>query len=438
MPATAAGLIPSLLRLCFGLAMLLLAGCATTRVPTPITRPSLEPFLSINREPADSTGPVVVRFLGTTSLLLEDGETALLSDPFLSRPGAVRILSFRTRSDSGLVHRLLRDSLGLDSVGGVDAVFTTHSDFDHVLDAPRVAISTRARLLGSRSTHRYASEMRLDPRQILAGDTVHHGSTYQIGRFDLTFLRSKHSPGEFCPGGELRRDVNPPAGICAWRSDTVYSVLIRHGGGTALLHASAGFESRMYATLPKPVDVVYLAIGKLGMRDAAYAEEYWREVVCTTGARRVILTHWDDFSRGLDKPLVAAPYAADRTRRAVDRIMALALRDGVESILPSAVPEDQPVPPATGSGRGSEAVHAGVRPHTCTPPRHEAARPVGGWIIEARVAPTFGGTAIHSCSSSSSGRAPRCRSAAGARPGARTAVRMSHARGAQGMGAKRV
>ena len=39
--------------------------------------------------------------------------------------------------------------------------------------------------------------------------------------------------------------------------------------------------------------------------------DYWAETVETVGAKRVVLTHWDDFFRGLDQPLRALPYLGD-------------------------------------------------------------------------------------------------------------------------------
>ena len=47
-------------------------------------------------------------------------------------------------------------------------------------------------------------------------------------------------------------------------------------------------------------DVAYLGVGQLGIQSDDYIETYWRETVRATGARRVVLIHWDDFFRPLD------------------------------------------------------------------------------------------------------------------------------------------
>jgi L-ascorbate metabolism protein UlaG (beta-lactamase superfamily) len=57
--------------------------------------------------------------------------------------------------------------------------------------------------------------------------------------------------------------------------------------------------------------VAYLGIGQLGLQDEDYIRTYWAETVQTVGAKAVVLIHWDDFFRPLDKPLRALPYAGD-------------------------------------------------------------------------------------------------------------------------------
>ena len=47
------------------------------------------------------------------------------------------------------------------------------------------------------------------------------------------------------------------------------------------------------------------------MQSEDYIRTYWAETVQAVGARRVVLTHWDDFFHPLDRPLRALPYAGD-------------------------------------------------------------------------------------------------------------------------------
>jgi L-ascorbate metabolism protein UlaG (beta-lactamase superfamily) len=75
------------------------------------------------------------------------------------------------------------------------------------------------------------------------------------------------------------------------------------------VQGSAGFVRGALAGAR--AEVAYLGVGQLGVQDEDYLRTYWDETVRTVGARRVVLTHWDDFFRPLDQDLRALPYAGD-------------------------------------------------------------------------------------------------------------------------------
>ena len=55
-----------------------------------------------------------------------------------------------------------------------------------------------------------------------------------------------------------------------------------------------------------------------------YLRDYWAQTVRAVGARTIVLTHWDDFFRPLDRPLRATAYVGDDldvTVRSLDRIV---------------------------------------------------------------------------------------------------------------------
>jgi L-ascorbate metabolism protein UlaG (beta-lactamase superfamily) len=67
-----------------------------------------------------------------------------------------------------------------------------------------------------------------------------------------------------------------------------------------------------------------------------YQEAYWREVVQATGARRVVLVHWDDFWKPLDEPLVPMPRLMDNFDVSMQFLLERARLTGVEVQIPSA------------------------------------------------------------------------------------------------------
>lgn len=245
-----------------------------------------------------------VTFLGVSTLLFEDGETAILTDGFFTRPGRLRTLFTKLEPDSELIARYLKRA-GIEKL---DAVIVLHSHLDHAFDAPVVAHQTHAPLIGSESTARIGHAYGFPDLQI---QIIQSGETLRFGRFQLKLLPSPHSPltslsrfhiHHVLLAGEIEEPFTLPARWYEYREGGSYSLFIEHEGKTMLVQGSAGFEKD--ALRGQHADVVFLGIGTLGKLDDTYREDYWREVVQAVGAQRIIPVHWDDFTRSLEKPLV--------------------------------------------------------------------------------------------------------------------------------------
>ncbi len=290
-----------------------------------IGRPSLRPYLSFE-QPADASGGITAHFLGTSSVLLSDGETAVLSDGFVTRPGLVQVALGKIQPD----RRLVRGAIDRLNAGKLAAVFCAHSHYDHALDAPAWALETGAELVGAESTANIGRGIGVPERSLrVVGD----GDTVIYGDFELTFLESVHSPGDRAPG-TVDRPLVPPARAGAWKTGTAFSVLIAHPRGRVLLHASANHRPGLLKG--RVADVVYLGVGVLGRQTPEFLNTYWDEVVGATGARRIILVHWDDFFTSLNRPLRPMPYLLDDLGTTMTRLLPLARRDDVDLVLPVA------------------------------------------------------------------------------------------------------
>ncbi|MFJ6436173.1 MBL fold metallo-hydrolase [Streptomyces sp. NPDC091416] len=277
-------------------------------------------------EPPAPPGPGALRsvFLGVSTILLDDGDSAVLTDGFFSRPGLLRMRFGRLRPDSARIDAGLR----LAGTDRLDAVFVVHSHYDHALDAPEVAARTGARLIGSPSTRNIAlgqgfSDGRFQP--------VVTGAPFTIGRFTLTALPARHSPGDLAPG-RIDRPLRLPVRATDYRTGDCYTLHVRHGAGELLVHASA--HSLPGALDGYRADTVYLGIGALGRQDEAFREEYWARLVTATGARRVVAVHWDDFFRSLDRPLRPLRAFLDDFTATMEFLTRKAASDGVALALP--------------------------------------------------------------------------------------------------------
>lgn len=249
-------------------------------------RPSLQSYSGMQMAPARiSPGKVQVKFLGVATLLMEDGETAILTDGFFSRPSIPQMLSGKIAPDIAAIDAGMKRA----DIRKLSAVITVHSHYDHAMDAPEVARRAGALLIGSESTANIGRGWGLPEAQIKVAVP---GAPMRFGRFTITILPSHHAPTGFT-GGEITSPLKSPAGVTDYREGASYAVLVQHGKQTLLINGSVGFEPG--ALKDVRADVVMLGAGGLGKFGAAHENAYWNEVVKGTGALRVIPIHWDDF-----------------------------------------------------------------------------------------------------------------------------------------------
>ncbi|MGH8808989.1 MAG: MBL fold metallo-hydrolase, partial [Noviherbaspirillum sp.] len=78
------------------------------------------------------SGALRVRFLGVSTLLFDDGETAILTDGFFSRPAKMEVLLGKVAPDTASIARSLQRA----GITRLAAVLVGHSHYDHVMDAP--------------------------------------------------------------------------------------------------------------------------------------------------------------------------------------------------------------------------------------------------------------------------------------------------------------
>jgi L-ascorbate metabolism protein UlaG (beta-lactamase superfamily) len=237
--------------------------------------------------PSGATGDhVTVQWLGFSTLLIDDGETQIMTDGFFSRPSLIDMATDSISPDEDAIKQALND-LGTDRL---KAVFPVHSHYDHALDTGVVANLTGAIVLGSESTANIARSSAVPESQILVIQTE---TPYQFGKFTVTFFGSEHAPlpTNAGIGGIVTEPFKLPAPYTAWQLGQAFSIHIAHPEGSMLIQGSAGFVKG--ALKDVNADVIFLGAGGLSSLPANYQQKYIFETVTQLQPRLVIPIHHD-------------------------------------------------------------------------------------------------------------------------------------------------
>jgi len=253
---------------------------------------------------------VRVRWLGTAGFALEHGGHVVLVDPYLTRASLARCILAPLRPDRDAIRR---------HVPSADAIVLGHMHFDHALDAPFIARSTGARVFGSRSAAALCLAQgvpadRVEDVESASGGVVER----EVGPFALRFVPSAHSRlvlGRIPAPGDIADCSDVPMRAEAYRCGAVFGVEIRVAGRTIYHLGSAEIVDDSVGV--KNVDLLLMCV-------AGWTTS--RDLPERVGARlapgAVLLSHWDDFLRPLDRavrmlPAMQLPRLVERLGRAV-------------------------------------------------------------------------------------------------------------------------
>jgi L-ascorbate metabolism protein UlaG (beta-lactamase superfamily) len=304
---------------------------------------------------ASPGGQLRVMFMGTSSLLFDDGATQILIDGYFSRPSLLRAAIGRVRPNPDRIAEGM-NSAGIGE-GRLAAVFVAHAHVDHALDAPSIAEATGADLIGSPSVAKIAAGHGLPPCRIRTAEGTER---FAYRDFDVTVFSTPHSTPNVAKGG-VRRPVPRRAWAQRYRAGSSHAYLIRHRDRHFLVYPSAAYVAGLLKD--QRADVVFLGIAGLGRQRSDFVDAYWAQVVESVGARLVYPIHWDNLGKPLKEGLRPMPWPFDNVRRGWARVARLACAHDVSlKELPLfthvALP---PLPPR----RPRTAVPDGRPPATC-------------------------------------------------------------------------
>lgn len=234
---------------------------------------------------------VQARWMTVSSVLLDDGKTKLLFDPAWTRPGFKHWLNISDfKSDETLVSGILKKNY-LDRV---DAVFASHSHFDHVMDAPMVSKLSGAVFYTDKSSERIARAYK-EPR--IRTINIIPNLEIRVGDFLITPIPRTHSEilhlFYFLPG-EVPENTN--LSFWDYHVGDTWFYLIKHPSGNILI--DQGSEPHI-AKIKKHTDKIDILIQGVANRkdDETILNGYVKEFK----PKYFMPLHFDNFFADFDE-----------------------------------------------------------------------------------------------------------------------------------------
>lgn len=240
--------------------------------------------------PSYAQATVEFTWLGVAGFALNDGETNIVFDPFVSRPSIFKLLSFATTPPK---KELVTDVFKRWGITKTDAVFVSHAHFDHAMDAPTVVREFGGKLYGSSSTMNIGLGHGLKPEQM---NQVEIGASYQIGKFNILVFSSPHPPiffnWNFAPGN-IQKPLSEKATMWDYKCGDSYGFYIIHPEGTFVFQQT----SRLPEVDPLEGKKTQFLFQTIANRTSS--ADIVRDRIQKMDAKVIIPLHYDDFFQEL-------------------------------------------------------------------------------------------------------------------------------------------
>ncbi len=272
--------------------------------------------------------PVKLRWLGVAGFTIEAGDSVLVLDPYLSRPGLLRCLFCRYRPNPEVLAPWLLPDGPTPELGRAGLILVGHSHFDHLGDVPWIASQTGARIAGTRTTAAISEGYGADPARLLE---LAPGDETSEGVFDVRAVASEHARvlfGKVPLDGEVSEVPKAPCHVLSFKMGGAIGYLITHrpSGLRLFTLSSAGLDRQALPGVLADggrIDVLLPAI-------AGRAEGYAELLVKHLRPRWVVPHHFDNFFVGLDDPDAGTPIDPEDLAAFEAEMQAAAEHEGID------------------------------------------------------------------------------------------------------------
>ena len=254
--------------------------------------------------------PVEIRWLGVAGVSISAGDTVILHDPYLSRPGMLETLFTLYEPDGDLLEELVAEDSPAPELGRASVILIGHSHFDHLGDAPWFARRPDGPwIAGSPTTVNISVGYGVPADR---ARVVNPNQVFDIGPFRVRAVESRHGltfAGGSPPEGTV--DEPPDAPIHAW------SFKLGDARGWLVTHRDSGFRVFLLSSGNRHQPSLE-ALAKEGISvDVLFAvpigadEAYPADLVRTLRPKVVVPHHFDSFFTSVREPDAGEPFEPD-------------------------------------------------------------------------------------------------------------------------------
>ncbi|WP_148301835.1 MBL fold metallo-hydrolase [Sneathiella glossodoripedis] len=267
-----------------------------------------------------------VHFLGVSSFLVNDGDTSIMIDGYISRPDNIMVQPIapnpvQIEATLCALNIKLNAKCTADkpNKSHLDAVFSMHGHFDHALDSPLIACLTGATLIGgpvlsqiADRTKRFFPEIcQHIEHRFLDGKSSEYAFDYQS--ISVTLKKVNHSENiasKLLENASYDPDWTFPTKISQMKEGLSVAAHLKLRQGSILIVPTAGKITDEFRDKRFEADTIFLGIGALGFSSEEKAQQYWNNTVLASNAKWVIPVHWDTMTGVLDptNPTLDIPF----------------------------------------------------------------------------------------------------------------------------------
>lgn len=246
--------------------------------------------LEVEQGNTQNTNSLSVSWFGASFVMIDDGKSSVLIDPFVSREENTP-LDILIGANAEVSKEKVQQKASLPEFQRSRVILVGHSHYDHSIDVAEFARELNIPVFGSKSTsriveaHGYENFNEIDTGTVISSEIIGGG-------FDIHVLPGAHGAPPFFWDPleeEVADDFSLPAPISEYGLGEVHSFLIVHRRGTILHMGSAGIAPGSFDHLANQVDVILLPL--IGRPDT---DQYLADIVGKLRPKVVIPIHYDN------------------------------------------------------------------------------------------------------------------------------------------------